>query len=208
MSFWKVEWKKNGYKFLIILLKGLETRIFHFRLIGFSVNLDNIGNPDSAFPSAVSKTLEGMQANTQNPFWMFQISAFPFQNSVIEAIKYLRYLAKTSSKRGFWLYEMGRRHQMIYCITLSKNRRRIRRLKWMTWWTISLQFLLQVWKQNLMFRCVVCLFLLNIHIIIELILNIRSLRSRENTLSFYITLIRYLHLSDKCTLFSLHNLCL
>ena len=35
-----------------------------------------------------------MQANFQNPFWMFQISAFPFQNSVIEAIKYLRYFAK------------------------------------------------------------------------------------------------------------------
>ena len=52
-----------------------------------------------------------------------------------------------------------------------------------------------------MFRCVVCLFLLNIHIIIELILNIRSLRSRENTLSFYITLIRYLHLSDNVPCF-------
>ena len=52
-----------------------------------------------------------------------------------------------------------------------------------------------------MFRCDVCLFLLNIHIIIELILNIRSLRSRENTLSFYITLIRYLHLSDNVPCF-------
>ncbi|KAM7427538.1 hypothetical protein ABFA07_021344 [Porites harrisoni] len=62
--------------------------------VGFSLNLDNIRNPDSPFPSAVSKTLEGMQANSQNPFWMFQISAFPFQNSVIEAIKYLRYFAK------------------------------------------------------------------------------------------------------------------
>ena len=36
-----------------------------------------------------------MQANFQNPFWMFQISAFPFQNSVIDAIKYLRLFAKT-----------------------------------------------------------------------------------------------------------------
>ncbi|XP_073250403.1 cholesterol 24-hydroxylase-like [Porites lutea] len=60
--------------------------------VGFE--MDSIRNLDSAFPSAVSKTLEGVQANTQNPFWMFQISAFPFQNSVIEAIKYLRYFAK------------------------------------------------------------------------------------------------------------------
>lgn len=35
-----------------------------------------------------------MQANTQNLFRMFQISAFPFKNSVIEAIKYLRSFAK------------------------------------------------------------------------------------------------------------------
>ena len=35
-----------------------------------------------------------MQANLQNPFWMFQISSFPFQNSVVEAIRYLRYFAK------------------------------------------------------------------------------------------------------------------
>ena len=62
--------------------------------VGFGINLNNIGNPDSAFPNAVSKTLEGMQANFQNPFWMFQISAFPFQNSVIDAIKYLRLFAK------------------------------------------------------------------------------------------------------------------
>ena len=62
--------------------------------VGFGINLNNVGNPDSAFPSAVSKTLEGMQANFQNPFWMFQISAFPFQNSVIDAIKYLRLFAK------------------------------------------------------------------------------------------------------------------
>ena len=62
--------------------------------VGFGINLNNVGNPDSAFPSAVSKTLEGMQANLQNPFWMFQISSFPFQNSVVEAIRYLRYFAK------------------------------------------------------------------------------------------------------------------
>ena len=62
--------------------------------VGFGINLNNVGNPDSAFPSAVSKTLEGMQANFQNPFWMFQVSAFPFQNSVIDTIKYLRLFAK------------------------------------------------------------------------------------------------------------------
>ena len=62
--------------------------------VGFGINLNNVGNPDSAFPSAVYKTLEGMQANFQNPFWRFQISTFPFQNSVIDAIKYLRLFAK------------------------------------------------------------------------------------------------------------------
>ena len=73
--------------------------------VGFGINLNNVGNPDSAFPSAVSKTLEGMQANLQNPFWMFQISSFPFQNSVVEAIRYLRYFAKNViEERGLALH--------------------------------------------------------------------------------------------------------
>ena len=59
----------------------------------------------SFFTSAVSKTLEGMQANLQNPFWMFQISSFPFQNSVVEAIRYLRYFAKNViEERGLALH--------------------------------------------------------------------------------------------------------
>ena len=62
--------------------------------VGFNINLDNIGNPDSAFPSAISKALQGMQAGFQNPFWKFQISMFPFQNSTIAAVKYLRNFAK------------------------------------------------------------------------------------------------------------------
>lgn len=35
-----------------------------------------------------------MQAGLQNPFWKFQISMFPFQNSAIAAVKYLRTFAK------------------------------------------------------------------------------------------------------------------
>ena len=61
--------------------------------VGFNIDLDTIQNPDSEFPTAVSKTLEGMQASFQNPFWMFNISTFPFQNSTIKAIKFLRSFA-------------------------------------------------------------------------------------------------------------------
>ena len=46
-----------------------------------------------------------MQANLHNPFWMFQISSFPFQNSVVEAIRYLRYFAKNViEERGLALH--------------------------------------------------------------------------------------------------------
>jgi len=41
----------------------------------------------------VSKALEGIQASFQNPFWMFNIPTFPFQNSTIKAIKFLRSFA-------------------------------------------------------------------------------------------------------------------
>ena len=44
--------------------------------------------------------LEGVQANFQNPFWMFDVSKFPFQNSVIKAIKFLRsFAAEVIEKR-------------------------------------------------------------------------------------------------------------
>ena len=136
-----------------------------------------------------------MQANTQNPFWMFQISAFPFQNSVIEVSTLLCQKRHRREGFGFTKWEEDTK----WYIAAHCQRSAGEFGYWNGW--LGGQFLLQVWKQNLMFRCVVCLFLLNIHIIIELILNIRSLRSRENTLSFYITLIRYLHLSDNVPCF-------
>ena len=37
--------------------------------------------------------LEGIQASFQNPFWMFKVSMFPYQNSVIKAVKFLRSFA-------------------------------------------------------------------------------------------------------------------
>ena len=88
--------KKEKYanlKWILIIFCLRPNKNISFQ-VGFGINLNNVRNPDSAFPSAVSKTLEGMQANLQNPFWMFHISSFPFQNSVVEAIRYLRYFAK------------------------------------------------------------------------------------------------------------------
>ncbi|KAL9961373.1 hypothetical protein ACROYT_G030297 [Oculina patagonica] len=61
--------------------------------VGYSINLGTIANPDSEFPSAVSKMLQGIQASAFNPFWKFDVSMFPFQNSVINAIKFLRRFA-------------------------------------------------------------------------------------------------------------------
>ena len=61
--------------------------------VGFNIDLDTIHNPASEFPTAVSKALEGIQVTFQNPFWMFNISMFPYQNSVIKAIKFLRSFA-------------------------------------------------------------------------------------------------------------------
>lgn len=63
--------------------------------VGFNINLDNTGDPDTTFPSAIYKALEGMDAFFHlTPFWPFQISMFPFQTSVIEAVKYIRSFAK------------------------------------------------------------------------------------------------------------------
>lgn len=62
--------------------------------VGFNIDLNNIGNPDSAFPNAVFKTLQGIQSSFQNPFWMFQTSMFSYQNSIIESVRYLRNFAK------------------------------------------------------------------------------------------------------------------
>jgi len=61
--------------------------------VGFNIDLDTIRNPASEFPTAVSKVLEGIEASFQNPFWMFNVSMFPYQNSVIKAIKFLRNFA-------------------------------------------------------------------------------------------------------------------
>ena len=44
--------------------------------------------------------LQGVQASFQNPFWMFNVSMFPFQTSVIKAIKFLRsFAAKVIEER-------------------------------------------------------------------------------------------------------------
>ena len=130
-----------------------------------------------------------MQANTQNPFWMFQISSFPFQNSVIEAIKYLRYFAKNVIEERVLALRNGEKTPNDILQHIVKEAQENSEIEtddlvdnFFTIFTAGM-------KTKLMFRCVVCLFLLNIHIIIELILNIRSLRSRENTLSFHNTLI-------------------
>jgi len=62
--------------------------------VGFNINIDSIGNPDSPFLSAAYKGLQGISFSFHSPLWMFQISTFPFQNSVIEAVKYLRNFGK------------------------------------------------------------------------------------------------------------------
>ena len=61
--------------------------------VGFNIDLDTVRDPSSKFPTAVSKVLEGFQASFQNPFWMFNVSMFPYQNSVIKAMKFLRNFA-------------------------------------------------------------------------------------------------------------------
>ena len=142
-----------------------------------------------------------MQANTQNPFWMFQISAFPFQNSVIEAIKYLRYFAKNVIEERVLALRNGEKTPNDILQHIVKEAQENSEIEmddlvdnFFTIFTAGMKTKLNV--------PLCCLFVfLNIHIIIELILNIRSLRSRENTLSFYITLIRYLHLSDNVPCF-------
>jgi len=58
-----------------------------------------VHNPASEFPTAVSKLLEGVQASFQNPFWMFNVSMFPYQNSVIKAVKFLRSFAAEVIKK-------------------------------------------------------------------------------------------------------------
>ena len=42
----------------------------------------------------MSKSLLGVQESFENPFWRFKVSAFPFQNCVIEAVKFIRGFAK------------------------------------------------------------------------------------------------------------------
>ncbi len=61
--------------------------------VGYNINLGTIVNPDSEFPSAVSKMLQGIHASFHTPLWMFDVSMFPFQYSVINAIKFLRSFA-------------------------------------------------------------------------------------------------------------------
>ena len=61
--------------------------------VGFNIDLDTVHNPASEFPTAVSKMLEGIQASFQTPLWMFNVSMFPYQNSVIKAVKFLRSFA-------------------------------------------------------------------------------------------------------------------
>lgn len=68
--------------------------------VGFGINLGTIADPNSKFPSAVSKTLKGIESSFRNPFCRLQFSMFPFQNSVIKSIKYLRaFAAKVIEER-------------------------------------------------------------------------------------------------------------
>lgn len=61
--------------------------------VGFGISLGTIANPNSEFPRAVFKALKGVESSFRNPFWRLQFSNFPFQNSVIKDIKYLRSFA-------------------------------------------------------------------------------------------------------------------
>lgn len=51
--------------------------------------------------------LEGIQAGFQNPFWMFNISMFPYQNSVIKAVKFLRSFATDAIEERFLALKNG-----------------------------------------------------------------------------------------------------
>lgn len=75
--------------------------------VGFNIDLDTVHNPASKFPTAVSKMLEGIQAGFQNPFWMFNFSMFPYQNSVIKAVKFLRSFAADTIEERFLALKNG-----------------------------------------------------------------------------------------------------
>ena len=132
---------------------------------------------------------------------MFQISAFPFQNSVIEAIKYLRYFAKNVIEERVLALRNGKKTPNDILQHIVKEAQENSEIE-MDDLVDNFFTILTAGMKTKLNVPLCCLFVfLNIHIIIELILNIRSLRSRENTSSFYITLIRYLHLSDNVPCF-------
>ena len=134
---------------------------------------------------------------------MFQISAFPFQNSVIEAIKYLRYFAKNVIEERVLALRNGQKTPNDILQHIVKEAQENSEIEmddlvdnFFTIFTAGMKT-----KLNVPLCCLFVFVKYSHHQFIELILNIRSLRSRENTLSFYNTLIHYLHLSDNVPCF-------
>ena len=65
-----------------------------FLQVGFGIEIKTIQDPDSPFPTAVLKCLDGIEESFRAPFWMFDVSSYQFQKSVGSSIKFLRAFAE------------------------------------------------------------------------------------------------------------------
>ena len=127
---------------------------------------------------------------------MFQISAFPFQNSVIEAIKYLRYFAKNVIEERVLALRNGKKTPNDILEHIVKEAQENSEIEmddlvdnFLTIFTAGMKTKLNVPS------C--CLF-----VFVKYSHHHRAhFEHTVNTLSFYNTLIRHLHLSDNVPCF-------
>ena len=68
--------------------------VLWFLQVGFGIEIKTIQDPDSPFPIAVLRCLEGIQVGFRSPFWMFDVSSYKYQKSVGRSIKFLRAFAE------------------------------------------------------------------------------------------------------------------
>ena len=61
--------------------------------VAFDIDVDVIRDPNSPFPSAVSKGLIGIQESLRSPFSQLLGLVFPSQSGLAEAIKFIREFA-------------------------------------------------------------------------------------------------------------------
>ena len=119
--------------------------ILWFLQVGFGIEIKTIQDPDSPFPTAVLRCLEGIQESFRAPFWMFDVSSYQFQNSVGRSIKFLRAFAEEVIKERQEALQRGdlTPPDILAHLLIKRRRNRTQTSQWKLWWMI---FLLSLWQ--------------------------------------------------------------